>query len=338
MSYGFQGADQPSAMEATPQLAQSQIYGATADNAMQHAAMSEYEAHARLQEAAVSAFERTIAEQANVKHAIMDKKNCISATFTHIFKWKRGAGKGRDTPASVSVSKEALKKAFGDKFDVEKQVFVHSIDVLRTHNSAPYTLTYTLSGIQGQNQDIECAYKTDGTGYTVELPPGTCDQEHAVFEMQVDNPTDLIEHGTVDLHSELQNVQPVPGYNQCLVPVKSKLGEILMNNPEYVAEKSGELFAISKDLPMLVVASEAVQEIAKSYHQDVISKLPLASLTGHSASIGRLDRTSSDTLDFADAKDAPGLSATGITHANSASHQAWVKVRLNIIDPAFLQQ
>jgi hypothetical protein len=265
---------------------------------------------------------------------LLQEKNTISADI--VLAWQWSGGSAGDDPAVYKADLAQLSQAFdNDRLDLAGNVFVHSVDVLSTFNSAPYPLAFTIDGIQGR--ELHHIHKTNGKGYTYLLPPGVRNGQETVHKLRDIDADQLIEHGNANTIQEAKSIVPLTGTSMVFVHPQSRLGQILKMNEEAITGAVDGLVPLSKEIPLYAVPWQQAKAVLTLYHDNVVSKLPATKFSELTARLERFDRADSRAGDrFGDAHDAPGLTRTEKDKTNASTHMAYARFRIRCINPDYL--
>lgn len=343
LRYGSASTGSFAAAKATATAAATPVHDASAALADQSVSAQEI-----LMRSVAQEITDRIQNRAGVSGSLLTERDTIPATAIYTFVWRKKSNdpaSANDTtpeePQPVSFSKDALQRMFCDKLELDKPQYVHSIHITDVYSSAPYPLNFTMDGIQ--NNLVEREFANDGTGTTMLLMPGhRWSGEKEVYRLQIDDADKLRalkKHGNANIDEEMSALVALPGSDHVMVRPTSRIGRILKKNEERVCE-GGKLEVLDvQKIPLYAVQEAKVLEILDRFNNEVISSLPKSDLTKHSARLTRADRSTkeADTKEFADSSDAPNMSKSALDAAHREKFMVIVKARINVIDPAKLE-
>lgn len=241
-------------------------------------------------------------------------------------------------PLPVSFSVEALNRAFRDQVNFENPQHPLSMYIESAYSTAPYPLSFTLEGVQGQA--LHRVFSNDHTATTMTLMPGVMyTTERKIYSATNVDTKSLYQFGNVDLNEEIAKLTKVKNSNSLLAPDDCLIGKIINKNQAKI-KADGHAISYDKAKKRWEVPKPVVSDILQNFHKNVLQGLKTTDFKAMVGTLARADRvTSASPADFGDATGAPGLgSQAAIDAAHAATHQVIVNLRLHLIDPAKLSK
>ena len=271
---------------------------------------------------------------------LADKENAISRNINIAFKWNTSEG---IAPSNASLSKEAIAMIFGNDIDLEKKVYVHSIEKLKTYNSSPFYMVFKMHGIE--NKSVKNHYKLDGSAYAFAIPPGESNDHEIVFQSPLKHlDENFSEYGNIDLDAEVKKLGAPRSTGEWMQHENDFFGKLAIDHAHLLqhddssnskAERNSdgglEIFQ-GKNTRYVLLKQWQVNKLRTLYKEQVDNLNPGTRWSEQRNELEHFDHENDDKVSFGSASYLGNMSEAMKSRIESATQRVIVTLRVNLID------